>query len=104
MPFAVRYAVRAFFRVAILDSRMVEKYNFAMLNVREILVSAGSRCTGMVGIAALCVALTACGQKGALYKPTAPEAKGRATLPQSIRPTPDAAVEAPAPAAAGTAR
>ncbi len=30
--------------------------------------------------------ISACGQKGALYLPTEPEAKNRATLPQTIIP------------------
>ena len=32
--------------------------------------------------------LVACGQKGALYLPAAPEAAGRATLPQTLLPLP----------------
>lgn len=40
-------------------------------------------------IAILCTScmLTACGQKGALYLPTEPEASNRATLPQTLTPS-----------------
>lgn len=64
-----------------------------MLNVRQILVSA-------LGLAILGVALTACGQRGALYLPTDPIAKDRTTLPGLLLPTPaaqpDPAQKAPA--------
>ncbi|MGJ7508465.1 LPS translocon maturation chaperone LptM [Variovorax sp. GT1P44] len=50
-----------------------------MLNVRQILVSA-------VGLALVGVGLTACGQRGALYLPTGPAAKDRATLPELLIP------------------
>jgi len=79
-----------------------------MLNVREILVSRSIRAARGVGLMVAGIALVGCGQKGALYLPTAPEAKGRATLPQTVRPgfgdgaTP-AANPASAPAAAASA-
>jgi len=50
-----------------------------MLNVRQILVSAA-------GLTLIGVALAGCGQKGSLYLPTDPAAKGRATLPQALLP------------------
>jgi predicted small lipoprotein YifL len=73
----------------------VGHYNFAMLNVRQILVSA-------VGLALVGVGLTACGQKGPLYLPTDPAAKERATLPQVLLPGPvknDSATKPAQPAA-----
>jgi predicted small lipoprotein YifL len=89
-----------------------------MLKVREILVSQGGRAARRVGFVAVALMLSSCGQKGPLYLPTAPEAKGRATLPQAVRPNFEravvpgaapasaAATDAPAaaPAASGTAR
>jgi predicted small lipoprotein YifL len=50
-----------------------------MLNVRQILVSA-------IGLSVVGVALVGCGQKGPLYLPTDPAAKGRATLPGLLVP------------------
>ncbi|MBU1357371.1 MAG: lipoprotein [Gammaproteobacteria bacterium] len=50
-----------------------------MLNVCRILVSA-------LSLALLAGALSACGQRGPLYLPTDPAAKGRATLPQLLIP------------------
>lgn len=45
---------------------------------------------GMIVKSTLCMlagaALVACGQKGALYLPTQPEAVHRATLPQTLLP------------------
>ncbi|MDR6536223.1 LPS translocon maturation chaperone LptM [Variovorax soli] len=75
-----------------------------MLKVRQILVSA-------IGLALVGVALAGCGQKGALYLPTDPAAKNRATLPGLLVPrsgsNDDAAsagpAAAPAPDAAGSA-
>ena len=75
-----------------------------MLNVRQILVSA-------IGLALVGVALAGCGQKGALYLPTDPAAKNRATLPGLLMPgsgsaddaTSSGAAAAPAPAAASSA-
>ena len=69
-----------------------------MLNVRQILVSA-------IGLALVGVGLTACGQRGALYLPTDPAAKDRATLPElllpgSHRPVPRCDDPSPQPAAA----
>ena len=51
-----------------------------MLNVRQILVSA-------IGLCALGVGLTGCGQKGPLYLPTDPAAANRATLPSLLTPS-----------------
>jgi len=69
-----------------------------MLNVRQILVSA-------IGLCALGVGLTGCGQKGPLYLPTDPAAANRATLPSLLTPSvrrraEDAPTPAPAPAPA----
>jgi predicted small lipoprotein YifL len=50
-----------------------------MSNVRQILVSA-------IGLVLVGVALGGCGQKGALYLPTDPAAKDRATLPDLLLP------------------
>jgi predicted small lipoprotein YifL len=50
-----------------------------MLNVRQILVSA-------IGLSIVGVTLSGCGQKGALYLPTDPAAKDRATLPGLLIP------------------
>ncbi len=74
---------------------MVEKYNFTMLNVRQILVSA-------LGLAIAGVGLAGCGQKGPLRLPTEPAAKNRATLPELLIPgskTADPAAPATPPAA-----
>jgi len=51
-----------------------------MLNVRQILVSAAS-------LVACGVALSGCGQTGALYLPTDPAAAHRASLPDSLMPS-----------------
>jgi predicted small lipoprotein YifL len=59
---------------------MVEKYNFTMLNVRQILMST-------LGLCALGVGLAGCGLKGPLYLPTDPAAANRATLPSLIVPS-----------------
>jgi len=63
-----------------------------MLNVRQILVSAS-------GLALIGVGLSACGQRGPLFLPTDPAAKGRATLPElmlpGVAPKPAAAASAP---------
>jgi len=78
-----------------------------MLNVREILVSRGGRAACRVGLVAVGLVLAACGQKGALYLPKNPEAKDRATLPQTVRPNFEGASApsaAPASAASGAAR
>ncbi|MEJ7686654.1 MAG: lipoprotein [Variovorax sp.] len=68
-----------------------------MLNVRQILVSA-------IGLAIFGVCLTACGQKGSLYLPTDPAAKGRATLQDLLVPGASnvEAAQPPATAASGT--
>jgi predicted small lipoprotein YifL len=57
----------------------VGHYNRRMLKVLWILV----RTLALVGCA---VALSACGQKGALKLPDTPASAGRATLPQSLNP------------------
>lgn len=83
---------------------LVEKYNFAMLKVRQILVST-------IGLCALGVGLSGCGLKGPLYLPTDPAAAQRATLPELLTPSigkpasPAAAdaAAAPAPAPASSA-
>ncbi|PUE20957.1 hypothetical protein B9Z48_00425 [Limnohabitans sp. WS1] len=64
-----------------------------MLKVMKILVMLHV----LVGGAAV---LSACGQKGPLFLPTAPESAGRASLPQSLNPwhtvTPGPSGQAPA--------
>ncbi len=50
-----------------------------MLNVRQTVASA-------IGLALLAGGLAGCGQRGGLYLPTDPAAKGRATLPQTVLP------------------
>jgi predicted small lipoprotein YifL len=50
-----------------------------MLRIARILVIAQV----LAGSAAM---LAACGQKGALYLPDTPDARGRATLPQTLNP------------------
>ena len=52
---------------------------------------------------ALGLLLVACGQKGALYLP-APEAAGRATLPQTLLPLPRGAASGAAPKEAAQAQ
>lgn len=75
----------------------VEKYNFTMLNVRQILVIAAS----LTGIG---VGLSGCGLKGPLYLPTDPIARDRATLPSLLMPSPGAtATPAATPASAPAA-
>ncbi|WP_366146337.1 lipoprotein [Limnohabitans sp.] len=61
-----------------------------MLKVLWILV----RTLALVGCA---VALSACGQKGALKLPDTPASAGRATLPQSLNPWHVASPRAPRP-------
>ncbi|MEJ6021849.1 LPS translocon maturation chaperone LptM [Ramlibacter sp. PS4R-6] len=47
----------------------------------------------ILGIAFVLAALAGCGQKGPLYLPTGDAAAARATLPQTLNPTPpDSAV------------
>ena len=65
-----------------------------MSHVPGILVSAPWRAGVLVPC--LVVALTGCGQKGALFLPTGPEAAERATLPQTVL-RPFGRAEAPAP-------
>ena len=50
-----------------------------MLNVPHAVASA-------LGLALLAGGLAGCGQRGGLYLPTDPAAKGRATLPQTVLP------------------
>jgi predicted small lipoprotein YifL len=64
-----------------------------------------------IGLALVGVALVGCGQKGALYLPTDPAAKNRATLPGLLLPgssstddaTSSGAAAAPIPAAPSSA-
>lgn len=57
----------------------------------------------MVGFASLTLALVACGQKGPLFLPKDAEAKGRATLPQSMTIDIGSRVEpVPAPTSSGS--
>ncbi|WP_081682161.1 LPS translocon maturation chaperone LptM [Pseudacidovorax intermedius] len=72
-----------------------------MLNARQILVSASLRQLAKVFALAALAALSACGQKGALYLPTEPAAAQRATLPQVL--TGSGSKTAPAPAEASSA-
>jgi predicted small lipoprotein YifL len=67
-----------------------------MLNVHQILVSA-------CGPALVVVGLAGCGQKGSLYLPTDPAAKGRATLPELLLPTPPAPATPASPGTPGAA-
>lgn len=80
-----------------------------MMDARQILVSAGVRAIlGACALALPGLLLAACGQKGPLYMPTDPAAKGRATLPETLRPglqtPPPAAPASAASAPAGAAR
>ena len=56
----------------------VGHYNFRMLRIRQILVS-------VIVLAPVAVAISGCGQKGALFLPTEPAAAHRATLVQTLR-------------------
>jgi hypothetical protein len=73
----------------------VGHYNFAMLNVRQILISAA-------GLFAIGVGLAGCGSRARCTCPPVPEAANRATLPSLILPSTrsEAAPAAPADAAA----
>jgi predicted small lipoprotein YifL len=55
--------------------------------------------TILVSAAVLAATLAGCGQKGSLFLPSGDAAAGRATLPQTLRPTP---VEPANPASAAT--
>jgi predicted small lipoprotein YifL len=66
-----------------------------MSNVRQILVSA-------IGLVLVGVALGGCGQKGALYLPTDPAAKDRATLPDLLLPRSGGASATPGGTGTGT--
>ena len=59
-----------------------------MLRTKQILVT-------RLALAASMAALAGCGQQGPLYLPTEPVAVGRATLPETLRPS---GILAPAPA------
>ncbi|HEY2255641.1 MAG TPA: lipoprotein [Variovorax sp.] len=67
-----------------------------MLNVRKILL-------GAFGLAIVGAGVAACGQRGPLFLPTDPAAKGRATLPSFVLPDSLTRSAAPAPAAPGSA-
>ena len=73
-----------------------------MFSMTKILAGVMSRARGMAGRAAVTIltllALSACGQKGALYLPTGPAAAQRATLLQTLRPGQSAPVAPGAPA------
>ena len=73
----------------------VGHYNFRMMRIRQILVS-------VIVLAPIAVAVSGCGQKGALFLPTEPAAAHRATLVQTLRlSTTMAPASAPAAAASG---
>ncbi|HNZ89869.1 MAG TPA: lipoprotein [Acidovorax sp.] len=61
-----------------------------MLKASQILVRT-------IALAASAAALTGCGQRGPLYLPGTPEARQRATLPETLSPT--QASPSPAPPA-----
>lgn len=63
-------------------------YNLHMLKVPQILVR-------LIVLAGSAAALAGCGQRGPLYLPDAPEARQRATLPETLNPAPAAAKEKP---------
>jgi predicted small lipoprotein YifL len=74
-----------------------------MLNARQILVSAPLLTLAKAFALATLAALSACGQKGALYLPTEPAAAQRATLPQVLTGSGNKAAPAPAGAASAPA-
>ncbi|WP_304303917.1 lipoprotein [Pseudacidovorax intermedius] len=74
-----------------------------MLNARQILVSAPLRHLAKAFALAALAALSACGQRGALYLPTEPAAAQRATLPQVLTGSGNKAAPAPADAASAPA-
>jgi hypothetical protein len=77
---------------------------------QKILVRGASLGAGVASLLCALLALTACGQKGALYMPNDPEFKQRATLPEIVRrqlPSPPAtapAASSPASAASASGR
>ncbi|MBP7565994.1 MAG: lipoprotein [Burkholderiaceae bacterium] len=71
-----------------------------MLKLLQILFRPLSLAACAVGLG---LALAACGQKGALYLPTGPEAAQRATLPQVLSPVQPSPTAATVPAAAASA-
>lgn len=52
---------------------------------KMILVKGASHVAAVASAVCVAVALSACGQKGALYMPNDPEFKQRATLPDIVR-------------------
>ncbi|HCL84945.1 MAG TPA: hypothetical protein DIC45_00180 [Comamonadaceae bacterium] len=68
-----------------------------MLTSRRILAST-------LCLAAAVASLAACGQRGPLYLPTEPAAAQRASLPDTLRPAPAAAVAPTAPASSTSTR
>ncbi len=52
---------------------------------QKILVTQKSLRVVVASVLCICAALTACGQKGALYLPNDPEFQQRATLPEIVR-------------------
>lgn len=74
-----------------------------MFHVSQILVSSlpARLALALAGV----VALAACGQRGPLFLPTGEAAANRATLPQTLRPTPPTAAPSPldTPSTTGTA-
>ena len=67
-----------------------------MFKIQSIVKGSASSALGLL--------LVACGQKGALYLPAAPEAAGRATLPQTLLPLPRGAASGAAPKEAAQAQ
>ncbi|WP_087743810.1 MULTISPECIES: LPS translocon maturation chaperone LptM [unclassified Acidovorax] len=63
-----------------------------MLRASQILVST-------LALAASAAALLGCGQRGPLYLPGAPEARQRATLPETLSPVLTAPATTPTPPA-----
>lgn len=79
-------------RFGVVHEFRVGHYNFTMLRVFQILVSA-------IVLALNAVSLVGCGQQGALYLPTAPVAAHRATLPEIVLRTGPASPAASSPVA-----
>ncbi|WP_310614387.1 LPS translocon maturation chaperone LptM [Limnohabitans sp.] len=70
---------------------------------QKILVSGASLRAGVASVLCAVAALSACGQKGALYMPNDPEFKQRATLPDIVRRQLPGNTPAPAAGAASSA-
>jgi predicted small lipoprotein YifL len=60
------------------------------LPVTKSLIQILDRGLSLAAVAVTAALLAACGQKGPLYLPTGEAAASRATLPQSLNPTPPA--------------